>query len=62
MAYRVMAMLLRNSSRPAPAGGNGRAGQDKSERYAACHRTEGKVAAPVYRDAAGQHAPYRVQA
>ncbi|CBA22326.1 cytochrome C [Erwinia amylovora] len=62
MTYRVMAMLLRSSSRPPLAGGNGRAGQDKSERYAACHRAEGKVAAPVYHDVAGQHAPYQVQA
>ena len=55
-------MLLLSCSLPALAAGNSGAGQEKSARCMACHGTDGKAAAPVYPNLAGQHQAYLAQA
>ncbi|WP_455812700.1 c-type cytochrome [Pseudomonas graminis] len=62
MNVRLVAALLLSCSMPALAAGNSSAGQEKSARCMACHGAEGKAAAPIYPNLAGQHAPYLAQA
>lgn len=59
---RIIAALLLIGCAPALAAGNSNAGKEKSARCLACHGEEGKAAAPVYPNLAGQHAPYLAQA
>ena len=59
---RIIAALLLIGCAPALAAGNSSAGQEKSARCLACHGAEGKAAAPVYPNLAGQHEPYLAQA
>lgn len=62
MQYLVLALLLLCISAPGQADGNRRAGQEKSDRCAACHGAEGKAVIPIYPNLAGQNAPWLVQA
>ncbi|MFK8258655.1 c-type cytochrome [Erwinia sp. AnSW2-5] len=62
MNVRLVAALLLSCSLPALAAGNISAGQEKSARCMACHGAEGKAAAPIYPNLAGQPAPYLAQA
>ncbi|MBD8162423.1 c-type cytochrome [Erwinia persicina] len=59
---RNIAALLLIGSAPVLAAGNSSAGQEKAGRCLACHGAEGKAAAPIYPNLAGQHQPYLAQA
>ncbi|MTD27271.1 c-type cytochrome [Erwinia sp. J316] len=62
MKVRLIAALLLSCSMPALAAGNSSAGQEKSVRCLACHGADGKAAAPIYPNLAGQHEAYLVLA
>ncbi|WP_419718513.1 c-type cytochrome [Erwinia aphidicola] len=62
MSTRLLALMLLACSLPALGAGNSSAGQQKSARCMACHGADGKAAAPVYPNLAGQHEAYLEQA
>lgn len=54
----LTAAMFLLTSLPAIAAGDGDAGQQKSAACMACHGADGKAAAPIYPNLAGQHEEY----